>query len=197
MIVVISSSLFVFVDTAGDPDINDGFADGCQRVAEDVPNAKRQKKAASAAAKAPAASAIGSGTQGSSETEPQEEYQEQPEEEGSINESSPSLDCREAQQEPLQKKRKLRRRTTFCTICHTTTCEGADICEEKERQECLKELVRKQQETKQEEERERVTIEQPTPQLNGEPMHTEAPTKEPPQQPENPFSCQLTHPVFG
>ena len=46
MIVVISSSLFVFVDTAGDPDINDGFADGCQRVAEDVPNAKRQKKAA-------------------------------------------------------------------------------------------------------------------------------------------------------
>ena len=84
--------------TAGDPDINDGFADGCQRVAEDVPNAKRQKKAASAAAKAPAASAIGSGTQGSSETETQEEYQEQPEEEGSINESSPSLDCREAQQ---------------------------------------------------------------------------------------------------
>ncbi len=40
--------------TAGNTDINDGFADGCQRVAEDVPNAKRQKKAASTPAAAPA-----------------------------------------------------------------------------------------------------------------------------------------------
>ena len=107
----------------------------------------------------------------------QEEDQERPEGERSITESR----HHEAQQEPLQKKRKLRRRTTFCTICHTTTCEGASDCEEKERQKYL------QQETTQEEDRKtrRVLMEQPTLQLNGEPMHTEVPAKEPPQQPEN------------
>ena len=135
----------------------------------------------------------GSGTQPPSHVT-QEEDQEQPEEERSITESR----HRESQQEPLRKKRKLRRRTTFCTICHTKTCEGASDCEEKERQKYL------QQETTQEEERKtrRVLMEQPTLQLNGEPMDTEVPAKEPPQQPTHlkakveavpAASSQLTH----
>ena len=93
----------------------------------------------------------GSGKQPPSHVTP-EDPEEQPEEERSITESR----HRESQQEPLRKTRQLRRRTTFCTICHTKTCEGASDCEEKER--VLMERKAR-----------RVLMEQPTLQLNGVP----------------------------